>query len=123
MPSVSVQVAVGAGYFSDLAVARLPSVLLQGRVVWQFAVFGGHSISGPPSEAGTFWTVAARNVPTTPTIRTAVLIVRFMGSSPDPRAQFPREEPWRRVPHYRARVKQQEQCFSLSRFLPDFRVP
>ena len=39
-------------------------------------------MSGPPSAAGTRGTVAVKNVPTSPTIRIAILIARFMGSSP-----------------------------------------
>jgi len=36
-------------------------------------------MSGPPSAAGTRGAAAAMNVPTNPTIRIAILIVRFMG--------------------------------------------
>jgi hypothetical protein len=76
--------------FVTLRSRGCPEYYCGGRVVWQFAVLGGHRMSGPPSEAGTFWTVAAKNVPTSPTIRTAVLIVRFMGSSPIPAHHFPK---------------------------------
>ena len=53
-----------------------------GKVDWQLVDLGGHRMSGPPSVAGTFWTAAAMNVPTSPTIRSIVLIALFMGSSP-----------------------------------------
>jgi hypothetical protein len=45
-------------------------------------------MSGPPSRAGTCWTAAATNVPTSPTIRIEILNARFMGSSPIPRLSF-----------------------------------
>ena len=41
---------------------------------------GGHKGIAPPSKAGTWATDAATNVPTSPIIRTAILITFFMGS-------------------------------------------
>ena len=75
------QVTVTTGYFSDLAVIDCPGFYCGGRVDTHFGP-GGHRMSGPPSAAGTCWTAAAMNVPTSPTIRIEILIVRFMGSSP-----------------------------------------
>jgi hypothetical protein len=69
---------VTSGYFGYLATAAWCDYF----VCWQLACFGGHSGSGPPSWAGTCWTEAAINVPTSPTVRIAILIARFMGSSP-----------------------------------------
>ena len=80
--SLVFQVAVTTGYFSDLAVTACYRFYCGGRVVEQFGCLGGHSSNGPPSAAGTCWTAAATNVPTSPTIRIEILIARFMGSSP-----------------------------------------
>jgi hypothetical protein len=54
--------------------------IIGGRSGLQFAELGGHKRIGPPSAAGTCWTAAATNVPTSPIVRTAILIARFMGS-------------------------------------------
>jgi hypothetical protein len=58
---------------------RLAEVYFSGKPVWHVEVLGGHRRIGPPSEAGTCWTEAAINVPTSPVIRIAILIARFMG--------------------------------------------
>ena len=76
------QVTVTTGYFSDLAVTGCPEFYCGGIVVEQFGCLGGHKSSGPPSAAGTCWTAAAMNVPTSPTIRIEILNARFMCSSP-----------------------------------------
>jgi len=96
-PGDSAQTAVSAGYpttgyFSDLAGHSPLGVYCGGKVDWQLVDLGGHRMSGPPSVAGTCWTVAAMNVPTTPTIRSIVLIALFMGSSPITAVEIRREE-------------------------------
>jgi hypothetical protein len=70
------------GYFGDLVELACFRFYFSRRDVEQCGCLGGHSNSGPPSEAGTCWTAAAMNVPTSPTIRTEILIARFMGYSP-----------------------------------------
>jgi hypothetical protein len=68
------QITVIAGYFSDLAVSGALGCTTGGR---QAVDLGGHKNSGPPSAAGTCWTVAAMNVPTRPIIRIEILIASF----------------------------------------------
>ena len=46
---------------------------------------------GPPSKAGTCWTEAATNVPTSSTIRTEILIACFIGFV----SYFRVESPWK----------------------------
>jgi len=73
---------VTSGYFGYLAVPSCLGSIGRAGVVLQFFWPGWHRNSGPPSAAGTCWTAAAMNVPTSPIIRMEILIVRFMGSSP-----------------------------------------
>src|SRR3954469_5904666 len=85
-PKLQVRHVTAIRYFRYLVVASCMGFTANAGVVLQFRCEGGHRNSGPPSAAGTCWTAAAMNVPTKPAIRTAILIVRFMGSSPiDPR--------------------------------------
>ena len=68
------KITVIAGYFSDLAVSGALGCTTGGR---QAVDLGGHKNSGPPSAAGTCWTVAAMNAPTSPIIRIEILIASF----------------------------------------------
>jgi hypothetical protein len=95
-PKGSAQVAIASGYLGDLAITAYPRFYCGGREDEQFGVFGGHSSMGPPSAAGTGWTAAATNVPTSPTIRIDILIARFMGSSPI-RVEFSRRKAFSRT--------------------------
>jgi hypothetical protein len=101
---------VTASYFSDLAVrlARVYNYFARtgigppsgAVVVWHFARTG----IGPPSGAATCGTAADTNVPTSPTIRITILIVRFMGSLlTAPKLSEKRELP--RGQHYKPEVK------------------
>ena len=81
-PKLQVRHVTAIRYFRYLVVASCMGFTANAGVVLQFRCEGGHRNSGPPSAAGTCWTAAAMNVPTKPAIRTAILIVRFMGSSP-----------------------------------------
>jgi hypothetical protein len=112
-PKLQLPLVVTTGYFGDLAVTACSRFYCGGRVVEQLGVLGGHRINGPPSRAGTCWTAAARNVPTSPTIRIEILIVRFMGSSPprriSPVGNFSADR------HYKTPVKRSVQQFSSKR--------
>jgi hypothetical protein len=68
---------VTTGYFGDLAVTGCLAYYYEGRTGLQFPP-GPHVRIGPPSAAGTGGMAAAIYVPTSPTIRTAILIARFM---------------------------------------------
>jgi hypothetical protein len=46
------------------------------------SIEGGHTGIEPPSKAGTWGTAAITYVPTSPIMRSEVLIARFMGFSP-----------------------------------------
>ena len=81
-PWCSAEMTVTARYFRYLVVASCLGSTGRAGVVLHVLDVGGHRRSGPPSAAGTCWTAAAMNVPTSPTIRKAILIVRFMGWSP-----------------------------------------
>jgi hypothetical protein len=81
-PKLQVRHVTAIRYLRYLVVASCMGFTANAGVVLHVLDPGGHRSSGPPSAAGTCWTAAAMNVPTKPAIRTAILIVRFMGSSP-----------------------------------------
>ena len=71
---------VTACYFGDLAATGCLRFYCGGRLGVQCIIWGQHTIIGPPSAtAGTGRTATAKNVATTPMVRIAILIVRFMG--------------------------------------------
>ena len=80
------------GYFGDLALQgasdnNTHDVIGGWLLVYLHRVSseGGHTGIEPPSKAGTWGTAAITYVPTSPIMRSEVLIARFMGFSPLPR--------------------------------------
>lgn len=98
------------GYFGDLALQAAPDNntderchrrLVSGYLHW-LSIEGGHNGIGPPSKAGTWGTAAITYVPTSPIMRSEVLIARFMGFSLT--AIGFRIEESRSRPNYKAQV-------------------
>jgi hypothetical protein len=55
-----------------------PPSAIEGRLFEQVLLPGGHKRIGPPSAAGTGWTLPAYKAPTSPTVRIATLIASFL---------------------------------------------